>query len=101
MRSRSERTTLGRTRLGRTATILMMDRIHQVLADAPRIRILHVGRRRDDDRKGLTPVLLVVSAVPRAIHRKVVRPNLSFGHRIRCTGDLLRGGGVDRHACND
>ena len=58
------------------AAILMMNGVHQVLADAPGVTLTHVRCRRHDYRQGLSPILLVVATVPRTIHRKIVSPNV-------------------------
>lgn len=60
------------------ASELVMDRIHRVLADAPGVVGTHVSGRRNDNGQRLVVVLLVVSAVPRTVHGKVMRPTL--GH---------------------
>ena len=66
------------------ASKLVMNRIHQVLTDAPRIGLSHVGRRWNDHGRRLSVHLCVITTVPRPIHRKVVGPNLC--HRVRVTG---------------
>lgn len=65
----------GNTRRTGTATILMMNRVHQILTDTPRIRLPHVGSRWNNQCQRLAVLLIVVRAMPGTVHCEVVRPN--------------------------
>lgn len=88
-RRRQERSGWQRTGVGRIATILMRQRIHQVLAHTPGISLTHVSGRRHDDSRGMAILHVVVIAVPGPLVCMSHCPELS--DRVRVS--RLGGGG--------
>ena len=64
-----------------------MDRVHEVLTDAPRVRLPHVCGWWNDQCQWLPVHLIVVVPMPRAVHGKVVRPHL--GHSVGITSSRI------------
>lgn len=73
--------------LGHVSVELMMDRIHQILADTPRVIGLHVGRRWNHDGDRGAPIGVGVIAVPWSrcgkVHRVNVRVPIDINSRSR------------------
>ena len=85
--------TLRRTWRIRATPKLMVNGMHQILADAPRIGLSHVRGRWDDQSQRLAIHLVVIVPMPRPVHGKVVGPDLR--HSIWVASScmiLLRGG---------
>jgi len=76
--------TASRSRRIGTATKLMVDGVHEILANAPRIGLPHVCGWWNNQCQRLSVHLVVVISMPRSVHGKVVGPYL--GHSVRIAG---------------
>lgn len=76
MRSRLETSRWQCTRSRRIATELMIQRIHQVLANAPRERLTHVRGRRNHQCGRLSVRQIVVISVPSTLSCHLIGPQL-------------------------
>ena len=84
----------------RTAAKLVVNGVHQVLADAPRVRLPHVSCGGNNQCQRLSVHLIVVISMPRTVHGKVVGPYLGHAVGIASRRSRLRGCDGSGHQAN-
>ncbi len=75
----------------------MVNRVHEILAHAPRVGLPHVCGWWNDQCQWLSVHLIVVITMPRSVHGKVVRPHLGHSVGIASSRVGLRGGDGSGH----
>lgn len=99
VRSRHERPWRQCSRRRCTATELMVHRVHQVLANAPRIRLTHVNVRWHDQSGRLTVRQIIIITMPRLLISPPLRPSIEWVTRLGTLVD--QAGAADQHRDRD